>query len=104
MKQVVLNKFTDIIEAEKCTDENKYYGVLVNMPPYPIRKGFIKRDAYGQGNFRVYCIYRLTKNNTFGWYGKTIAELCESILCNSNSHKIYVFDTCTDLLKWLIKD
>lgn len=83
--------------------EDKYYGFEWKNGD----KGFISRDSYREGFYRMRAIKSLTKgNNWCSFTGSNIRSLMKEVLehCEKNSNEVrfYCFDSFEELAAFLV--
>lgn len=100
MKSVVLKR--PVLEVTEYSDVSidKYY-VVVDIPHR--WSGFITREDYSVGNFRILCFDSLTNSNGVTKYEKLkISELSSFIeRLLTDGLKVYEFDTMRELCRWV---
>jgi hypothetical protein len=99
MKNIVL---TPVPKNDICLDdinEDLYFGVEVNN-----EKGFITRENYDSGRYKVMALSALTNGNTFYFTNnETLKSLIKYIL-TINATKVMVFNSSKELFVWLNKN
>lgn len=75
----------------------RYYGFL-SPTGY---KGFLTQSDFGKGKFRFVCFWGITEGNGFFWPRKTIQSALKDAF-NCKGGKVFEFDKCVDLQKWLL--
>ena len=81
---------------------DKYYGVYFGSGRR-CAKGFISRESYFSGKYRVICLDGLTFGN--GWSHNNKASLILTIQsCLKEGFEAFEFDTAKELMTWLSKD
>ena len=90
--QVVVTTTLDKVDVEK------YYGFSNRLNTGNF--GFITREKYNEGKYRVQFCYCVTKGNQLVECSRdTLKETVIALL--SYNLKVYEFDTFSDLFKWL---
>ena len=102
MRTVVLKqKVVDVTVNE--ADKNKYYGVIVRPDLSSDKKGFITRERFDTGNFKLMGMDKLTNGNGWESFARpTLTDMLFDIL--SASYWVYEFDTWQELFKWLMSE
>jgi len=93
MKKVVEKQENRVFVGE--VSLSNYYGVkAINC------KGFITRERFNSGCYRILCTQLLTCGNGF-LCSKETTSLTEFIKYNLSSYEVFEFDTPQELFKWL---
>ena len=102
MKQVISETVPFGYMRVHDVNQGKFYGVeSYNSFMIPFEKGFVTRERFAQGNFRVYSRESLTDGN--GWYRFSFPTLVETIenVATYPMMRIFEFDTAKELFAWL---
>lgn len=90
-----------ILEEAERLDPNLFYGVK-NVETGV--KGFIMRDFYHKGDFRMRALNQLTNGNCYGFSGPTLEGVVQVILRydRTETFVVYMFDDIGELFEWLV--
>ena len=95
MKKVILNESQVATIVLDDVTSDKYYGAQIRD-----RKGFISRQGYGQGDFRLYAVDSVTVGNAWSFFDFPILSTVISRILDANNN-VFEFDTAKELFKWL---
>lgn len=81
-------------------DETKYYGFVTSLS----EKGFITREHYKNGKFKVLASELLTNGNNFSQFDDDSLKECVKKIIKSHKDTLFEFDTAQELFAWLAKE
>lgn len=102
MKKVVMAKNEPEIDVKETSDA-KYYGIRTKCECFARNTGFITRQCYDSGTFKVLCLDHLTNGNDWSHYlANTLQLLIELLL--KKGIEVFEFDTPEELTKFLFEN
>ncbi len=103
MKQVINCSTNTITNAQ--VDNNKFYGI--QQKKYRGndlgRKGFIQRQSYNSGNYRLSSIDGITRGNMWDtprWQHNDLSILIRVLNDDPQGFNVYEFNTANELFTW----
>lgn len=97
MIRIILEE-EEIIKKVEFVDDDKYYGFQTLSGD---EKGFITRERYEDGKYKILAANKLTKGNAYSHCSSEDLSGCIRKFIQSGNSKVFEFDTATKLFEWL---